>query len=237
MRSYLRVLIRNPVTRYFWYVANAWANLKRFPHFQQDYLAMVINCQMSAHVRVQSHSVIRGSKVGSYSYIAPYSTVANAVIGRFCSIGPGCRIGPGRHPSREFVSTSPVFFSTNPSCGTTFVECDGFQENVETRIGHDVWIGANAVVVGGVTVGDGAIIGAGAVVVRDVPPYAIYGGVPARLLRYRFDPADMRALAELEWWNRDTEWLRKNSSLFSSISRLLQTVPQLEAGESHRGAL
>jgi tetrahydrodipicolinate N-succinyltransferase len=78
----------------------------------------------------------------------------------------------------------------------------------------------------GVTIGDGAIIGAGAVVTKDVPPYAIVGGIPARLIKYRFEPDEIEFLLKLKWWDKDLEWIKNNSKLFNNIKKLMQSYTE-----------
>lgn len=128
--------------------------------------------------------------VGEYSYISEFSHLSqHTTIGRYCGIGNLCTIGAQPHAKDE-LTTYPIGH---------LVEAEK-PPVLPTIIGNDVWIGANAVVLAGVTVGDGAIIGAGAVVTKNVEPYAIVAGNPAKLLRYRF-PEDVRnALLETFWW-------------------------------------
>jgi acetyltransferase-like isoleucine patch superfamily enzyme len=132
----------------------------------------------------------------------------------------------GIHPSRDFVSTHPIFFSTKKQVGITFADKDYFQEEKGIKIGNDVWIGANVIILDGVTIGDGAIIGAGAVVTKDVPPYSIYGGVPAKLIRYRFEQKTIDFLVKFKWWNKDEEWLKTNFQDFHNIDTFLQRYAQ-----------
>ncbi|MGA2785148.1 MAG: CatB-related O-acetyltransferase [Candidatus Bathyarchaeia archaeon] len=143
--------------------------------------------------------------VGRFSYfgwgqIGPYVSV-----GRFCSIANGIMIGSGNHPF-EWLSTSPFFFSTDHNASNTNIQ--DYPPNLEqTVIGNDVWIGYGAILLQGVKIGDGAVIGAGAVVTRDVPAYAMVGGVPAKTIRYRFDPDMIKELLKLQWWNRSPDEL------------------------------
>ena len=222
--SALRTLAKNPITLYLRFILEAAKNQHRYAHFQQGYMSSVTDCEIEPYVRILAGTCISKSRIGSYSYIAGDTLIARATIGRFCSIGPSCCIGLGKHPTRNFVSTSPVFFSMGSQCGTTFVTENLFEEREAIEIGNDAWIGANVVVHDGVRVGNGAIVGAGAVVVSDVPDYAIFGGVPARLIRYRFSESEIRWLLEFQWWNKDEGWLRKNAGLFQNIERFMSAL-------------
>jgi tetrahydrodipicolinate N-succinyltransferase len=103
----------------------------------------------------------------------------------------------------------------------SFVKQSFFEETKDVIIGNDVWIGANAVILDGVVIGDGAIISAGAIVNKDVPDYSIYGGVPAKLIKYRFDESEIIFLKNLKWWDKDLTWLRKNIQYFKDIKELI----------------
>lgn len=127
-------------------------------------------------------------QLGDYSYFAMNAHAANVTIGKFCSIGPNFCCGLGIHPTNG-ISTSPIFYK-----GLV-------DEHKKTNIGNDVFIGANVTVLDGVTIGDGAVIGAGAVVAYDIPPYAIAIGVPAKVVKYRFDQETINRLLEKKWWD------------------------------------
>ena len=145
-----------------------------------------------------------GVTIGDWSYINSGTIVASGRIGRFCSIGSYSQIGMADHPI-EFLSTSPLLYGPRNVFG------DGSHwehYGAPPEVGSDVWIGAQVFVRQGVTVGHGAVIGAGSIVVKDIPPYAIAAGAPARVLRYRFSPATVERLLDQRWWNLPVSELR-----------------------------
>lgn len=174
-------------------------------------------------VSVGADTVMGLSHVGRYTYIGHNSQFSNCTIGRFCSIGPFVLAGLGRHPI-DFVSTSPAFYAPHHSgCRISFTKESLFIEQLPIVIGHDVWIGARAVLLDGVTIGHGAVIGAGAVATKDVEPYAIVGGVPARVIRKRFDEGTISRLLKLSWWDQSDAWLRQYAGRFTNVASLLES--------------
>jgi acetyltransferase-like isoleucine patch superfamily enzyme len=158
------------------------------------------------HVEISPSVRVFGKvEIGRYTYIGSRVQIDQHVtkIGRYCSIASGCNLGPGPHPS-HFFSTSSVFYE--PAHGLVReLLFDEYEGNQETLIGHDVWIGTNAIVMAGISVGNGAIIGAGAIVTKDVPAYAIVVGVPARIVKYRFEKEIMDLLESSYWWELPAE--------------------------------
>ena len=150
--------------------------------------------------------------IGKYTYGIPwdYSNVRRAKIGSFCSIAKGASIGIMNHPM-HFVSTHPFLYYKNRG----FVPEDrNLPSAPYTVIEDDVWIGLNAIVMPGVTVHKGAIVGGGAVVTKDVPPYAIAVGVPARVIKYRFDEDTIRRLCAVDWADWPDELIKERIELF-----------------------
>ena len=146
-----------------------------------------------------------GVTIGDWSYINSGTIIASGSVGRFCSVGSFCQIGMANHPT-ECLSTSPMLYGPRNIFGDGGSGWDHYAQT--TEVGSDVWIGGHAFVRQGVTVGHGAVIGAGAVVVKDVPPYAIAVGVPARIIRYRFSPPTVKRLLESRWWEMTVSELR-----------------------------
>lgn len=177
--------------------------------------------------------------VGAFTYINGGSEVNEADIGRFCSIARDVIVGPGAHPV-DFLTTHPV--ASDPSGLSANMHGDEAYDAIaltaltgarvfpgRTVIGDDVWIGARAIVLPGVTVGTGAVIGAGAVVTKDVAPYAIVAGVPARLLRYRFDDAMIARLLASRWWTRDLSVLSQRD--YSQPAAFLDALDAANPGD------
>ena len=181
---------------------------------------------------IANSTKIIDSQIGAYSYCASNSFIRNTKIGRFCSIGKNVRIIDVTHPV-GFVSTSPVFYNPHNVVGQAFVDSIGFDEhlhcdkdpNYSVVIGNDVWICDGAQIIGGHSIGDGAVIAAGAVVTKDIPPFAVAAGVPAKVIRYRFSDEDIQYLMKLQWWNKDEQWLGKNAMHFNNIDLLRKNNP------------
>ena len=169
---------------------------------------MTRRCCFEGLNRIGKNSTVIDCCFGLASYCANDVCLYKTCIGRFCSIGPNVQVVRGQHPTGKFVSTHPVFFSTRKQIGFSFVRENKFQEfryadvdkRYHVKIGNDVWIGQSAMIMEGVTIGDGAIIAAGAVVTKDVPSYAIVGGIPAKILKYRFDKERIGELCNKKWW-------------------------------------
>lgn len=155
------------------------------------------------------------TSIGRATYIASDGIFEACKIGRFCSIGPGVQAGLATHPL-SFPSTHPAFYSSLRQSSVSFQEASLVDELPRPiDIGHDVWIGARATLLGGVTIGTGAVVAAGALVTKDVPPYAIVAGVPARIIRFRFACAEINRLMASEWWELSLRELEECKSFFS----------------------
>ena len=183
--------IRKKAARRHGIKINNFRNLKRTAH-------LILECPSSL-----GDTVVWGSKtanlpctIGAHTYIRSGDIFHLESIGRYCSIGQNVTIGqdPRNHPV-HWVSTSP------PLCSGYISEC------TPSSIGHDVWIGPDAVIMAGIKVGNGAVIARNALVTKDVEPYQIVGGNPAKPIRFRFDSELISDLLQSNWWNFDTEKL------------------------------
>lgn len=187
----------------------------RSKHLKIGYLAMLKRTVFGKYLTLYEHVSILDSRIGNYVYVSPHSMVSKATIGSYCSIGPRVTIGLGKHPT-DFVSTFPAFFSTQQQCQVSFTDKDYYTEHESIVIGNDVWIGAGSIILDGVTIGDGAIVAAGSVVSKDIAPYTIVGGIPAKPIKMRFDDAKIQELLMLKWWDKDDAWIRANLSFFQT---------------------
>lgn len=164
--------------------------------------------------------------LGFASYIGHSGEFSNCRIGRFCSIGSNVRVVSAFHPTSSLVSSHPAFYSN--SFYFTFTKQTGFSEHIKTstgyecEIGNDVWIGDNVLIKGGVKIGNGAIIGMGSVVTHDVLPFTIVAGVPARLIRKRFEDDIISKLLVIEWWNKPLRWIIEHSNEFMNPNEFVR---------------
>lgn len=171
-----------------------------------------------------------GIRVGKYTYgyrplCSSRSTIAE--IGSFCSIATQIRISDGNHPL-DLVSTSPAMYLKDWGIAENDY-AHTIRNDERIVIGHDVWIGMGATLLTGITIGHGAVIAAGAVVTKDVPPYAIMGGVPAKLIRYRFDPQTIDKLLASAWWTWPDEVIRAKAPLLLDPAAFVETLPYTSA--------
>lgn len=214
--------IRDTIRRYYIYVKDK-IRYRNFVHY--NFTTKISSASSFEGANVIGSNTWFCGNMGYGTYICnDCSIIGN--IGRFCSIAPEVKNTLGVHPiSEPYVSTSPMFFSLRKQTGKTFAKKQLFEELKEPiEIGHDCWIGQRVFIVGGVKIGIGAVVLAGAVVTKDVPPYSIVGGVPAKVLKYRYDDDTIKFLLKSEWWNRPIDWLEANYELFCDIDEFKRAI-------------
>ena len=186
---------------------------------------------LEGHNFINNHTAITNSYLGFGSYVANDAKISKTKIGRYCSIGPRVICIFGHHPTKKFVSTHPSFFSAWGQVGFTYTNKQLFNEFSKPisegspytiSIGNDVWIGSDVRILDGVHIGDGAIVAAGAIVTKNIEPYSIVGGMPAKHIKYRFTETQINFLLQFKWWDRPQAWISKNAHLFNDIDQFIQ---------------
>lgn len=170
--------------------------------------------------KVESGTTFYGSYMDKCSFCGYDCEILDAKIGKFCSIANNVSIGSGEHPL-DWVGMSPVFYAGKDSVNIKYSE---YERNIhkKTIIGNDVWIGKGALIKAGVTIGDGAVIGMGAVVTKNVEPYSIVVGIPAKHIKYRFSPSIIERLINLKWWDFEDDKLRNLSKYIKNPEKFIE---------------
>lgn len=188
-----------------------------------------INSKFEGQNKIEKNVYFAG-EMGKGTYIAKNSYIEGKV-GRFCSIAQNCTTIQGTHPyTYPFVSTSPTFYSTQKQNGQSYTSKNQYNEiryamdKYAVVIGNDCWIGYGVSIVAGVTIGDGAMILAHAIVTKNVPPYAIIGGIPGKIIGYRFNKEDIEFLLNLKWWNKSDAWIRENAIYFNNFDKFKKHI-------------
>lgn len=197
------------------------------------------NSVFEGHNSIGANSSFSG-QVGYGSYIGSHCEIS-AQIGRFSSISDNVNVIIGNHPTSGFATTCPLFYSLKNQSGPTFVSRQKYVEtqyaDFENRygiiVGNDVWIGFGAKILSGIRIGDGAVIGACALVTRDVNPYSIVVGQPAKVIKKRFDDDTIQRLITTHWWKMPLPWIMEHADEFENVDKLLST---LESSQSCNGS-
>ena len=170
--------------------------------------ADVVDCKLGDWTEVGKGTQMRESEMGDFSYITKDCSVVWTKIGKFCSIANATRLNPGNHPTWRALQHHSVYRAAQYGLGEDDTAFFDWRKQHSVTIGHDVWIGHGATVVAGVTIGNGAVIGAGAVVTKDVAPYTVVGGVPAKFIKRRFSETQAEKLQEIAVWDWPREKYR-----------------------------
>ncbi len=186
----------------------------------------IINSKIHKTASIASGTSVVNSTIDKYSYSSYDCFFVNCIIGKFCSIADNVYIGGAEHPI-SWVSTSPVFQNVKNSGPTKRFAKYDIDKVKTTIIGNDVWIGHGVSIKQGVKIGDGAVIATGAVVTKDVQPYSIVGGCPAKTIRFRFDNKTINRLLASEWWELSEDKLKKVAKFIKEPEVFLAEIEKL----------
>ena len=174
--------------------------------------AIISKTTLEDYVGIGRNSIVERSYFARHSYVGYNAIVENTEIGKFSSLSWNTTISAAHHP-KEYLSQHEFLYERRHN----IVKKEIYDPHPKkVIIGNDVWIGANAIVMPGLTISDGAIIGAGAVVTKDVPAYTIVAGVPAKIIKFRFSRTIINELLKIKWWNLPDDFIIKNIDLFSN---------------------
>lgn len=196
--------------------------------------AVVRNCVLGAFTEVGEGSHLLESVLGDYSYTARYADIAYSVLGKFVNVAAFTRINPGEHPYHRaslhhFMYRSSYYWPDEPDEPAVF----DWRRSRPVRVGHDSWIGHAAVIMKGVSIGNGAIVAAKSVVTKDVPPYAVVAGAPARIVKWRHPQPVAERLQALAWWDWNHQTLRAALPDFRALSAEAFLEKYEKAGARH----
>tara|TARA_B110000240_G_C13417574_1_gene417976 strand:+ start:94 stop:705 length:612 start_codon:yes stop_codon:yes gene_type:complete len=200
---------------YFW--SKIFKKLKR---------KAVKNSTIHKSSKIEAGSQVLNSSFDKHSFCGYDCQINNSDIGSFCSIADNVIIGPSSHPY-NWVGGSPVFYSGRDSIKAKFSEFDR-EKPLRTVIGSDVWIGINSIIKSGVKIGHGSIIGMGSVVTKDVDPYTIVGGCPAKVIKKRFNDNIINNLLDLCWWELDENELKKISVNIKNPIKFIESLRKIK---------
>jgi hypothetical protein len=180
--------------------------------------AEVRDCSFGAYCEVGARTKVAESSFGDYSYVVNDSDIIYTTVGKFCSIAAQVRINPGNHPLHRVALNHFTYRSSAYGMGPDDASFFDWRRSYHSTLGNDVWIGHGAIVLPGVNLGNGAAVGAGAVVSKDVPPFAVVVGVPGRIVRFRFAPEIVEALERIAWWDWPHDRLGEALADFRAMS-------------------
>ena len=201
-------------------------NYFRYRKTKINPFSILRSTEISDNVGIRPLVKMERCKIGKCSSMGTLSAAYDTEIGKFCSIARECYIGGATHPL-DRVSSSCCFYLKENYTGKCYYENE-YDWQTHTYIGNDVWIGSRAIVLGGVHIADGAVIGGGSVVTKDVGPYEIWAGNPAKFIRKRFDDQTIEKLLKSKWWDWSDAKLFSFGPNFTDVEKFIENIDDLE---------
>lgn len=188
------------------------------------------SCSFEGYNKIMSNCDLSNTHMGYASFMGNHCSFINTYIGKYVSIGDHVSIVAGNHPTSKYVCNHPAFYSLKKQVGFTYTDKQTFEDIIYqdddsktvAYISDGVWIGSNTIILNGVKIGEGAIIAAGSVVVKDVAPYEIVGGVPARKIRDRFTEEQKEFLLNFKLYEKDIQFMRENVEKMEDIDTFIK---------------
>ncbi len=210
----------NPYKFYLYYKRKKYISKYKEKFLSLGLGVSINNTNFGKYVHLGDNVSLNNVKIGDHTYVNSRSYIVHSKIGKFCSIGQNVTLGLGNHPT-NLISTHPAFYSKIKPF-KTFADNNYFNEYKEISIENDVWISSNVIIIGGVKIGTGSLIAAGSIVTKDVKPFEVVGGIPAKHIKYRIDISIIDKILESNWWDKDENWFKEHFDLFLSEDRFLE---------------
>lgn len=182
----------------------------------------ICDSSFGIYTEVGHDVTLREMELGDYSYISEYCDIIYTTIGKFTSIASFVRINPGNHPMERITQHHMTYRRSKYGFGEDDEEFFNRRRDKWCHVGHDVWIGHGVTITAGVKIGNGSVIGAGSVVTKDIPPYSLAVGVPAKVIRKRFTDEEIRIIEESKWWEWSYEKIKENFNLLVNKEKFIE---------------
>jgi phosphonate metabolism protein (transferase hexapeptide repeat family) len=184
--------------------------------------SMIKKCKLGSWTDIGPRTSLVETEIGDYTYFAGDASAIYTKMGKFCSIASQVRLNPGNHPTwrvmQHHCTYRRVQYGLDVKDDEEFFQ---WRRDDSVEIGHDVWLGHGVLVMAGIKIGTGAVVGAGSVVTKDIPPYAIAVGVPAKVIKKRFADETIEKIMASTWWEWDRKMLEERFNDFLDVDRFL----------------